>query len=141
MIFEINKGVCKMIVETKNKSGITYYIDEEKRTVVCKLRGAMFDVIDNLLSRCNYVDFENDYTMKDCYVGKAKCSPEDKWDKNTGKRIALCRALVAYYKDKDKMFMEVYRDLANVRNYCLKQSLYAVRKADSYRAELNKHLG
>lgn len=130
-----------MIVETKDKSGITYYIDEEKRTVVCKLRGAMFDVVDNLLSHCSYVDFENDYTMKDCYVGKAKCSPEDKWDKNTGKRIALCRALVAYYKDKDKMFMEVYRDLANVRNYCLKQSLYAVRKADSYRAELNKHLG
>lgn len=130
-----------MIVETKNKSGITYYIDEEKRTVVCKLRGAMLDVVDNLLSHCSYVDFENDYTMKDCYVGKAKCSPEDKWDKSTGKRIALCRALVAYYKDKDKMFMEVYKDLANVRNYCLKQSLYAVRKADSYRAELNKHLG
>lgn len=130
-----------MIVETKNNSGITYYIDEEKRTVVCKLRGAMFDVIDNLLSHCNYVDFENDYTMKDCYVGKAKCSPEDKWDKNTGKRIALCRALVSYYNDKNKVLMAVCRDLATVRNYCLEQSLYAVRKADSYRSELNKHLG
>ena len=129
-----------MIVETKNKSGITYYIDEEKRTVVCKLRGTMFDVSANLLSHCNYVDFENDYTMKDCYVGKAKCSPGDKWDKNTGKRIALCRALVAYYKDKDKMFMKVCNDLASVTNYCLEQSAYAGDKADSYRDELNKHL-
>lgn len=130
-----------MIVETKDKSGITYYIDEEKRTVVCKLRGAMFDVIDNLLSRCNYVDFENDYTMKDCYVGKAKCSPEDKWDKNAGKRIALCRALVSYYNDRDKVFMKVYNDLASVTNYCLEQATYAGHKADSYREELNKHLG
>lgn len=130
-----------MIVETKNKSGITYYIDEEKRTVVCKLRGAMYDVAANLESRFNYVDFEHDYTMKDCYVGKAKCSPEDKWDKNTGKRIALCRALVSYYNDRDKVFMKVCNDLTSVTNYCLEQATYAEHKADSYRDELNKHLG
>ena len=141
MIVEINKGVCKMIVETKDKSGITYYIDEEKRTVVCKLRGAMFDVLDNLLSHYSDVDFEHDYTMKDCYVGKAKCSPEDKWDTNTGKRIALCRALVSYYNDRDKVFMKVCNDLVSIKNYCLDQSIYAGHKADSYRDELNKHLG
>lgn len=130
-----------MIVETKNKSGITYYIDEDKRTVVCKLRGSMFDVMTNLVDHCDLVDFQNNYWMKDCYVGKAKCSPEDKWDKNTGKRIALCRALVSYYNDKNKLFNEAHKNVLSVEKYCAEQSSYAERKADSYREELDKHLG
>ena len=63
------------------------------------------------------------------------------WDKNTGKRIALCRALVSYYNDRDKVFMKVCNDLVSIKNYCLDQSIYAEHKADSYRDELNKHLG
>lgn len=130
-----------MIVETKNKSGITYYIDEENRTVVCKLRGSMFDVKENLFLHCEQVDFMHNYWMKDCYVGKAKCSPEDKWDKDTGKRIALCRALVSYYDDKHKVFNQAYKDVVSVERYIAEQSAYAEGKAVSYRDELRKHLG
>lgn len=130
-----------MIIETKDKSGITYYIDEEKRTVVCKLRGSMFDVKENLFFHCEQVDFMHNYWMKDCYVGKAKCSPEDKWDKDTGKRIALCRALVSYYDDKHKVFNQAYKDVVSVERYIAEQSAYAEGKSVSYRDELRKHLG
>lgn len=130
-----------MIVETKNKSGITYYIDEEKRTVVCKLRGSMFDVKENLFFHCEQVDFMHNYWMKDCYVGKAKCSLEDKWDKDTGKRIALCRALVSYYHDKHKLFNEACNDIVCVENYIADQAEYAADKVVSYKAELRRHLG
>lgn len=129
-----------MIVETKKKSGITYYIDEEKGTVVCKLRGTMFDVEDAMLAHCDCMDFNRFYVMKDCYEGKAHCSPEDKWDKEKGKRIALCRALMSYYNDKDKTFRKIRDDMYVAYNYVVGQSCYAKHKADSYNEELQKHL-
>lgn len=40
-------------------------------------------------------------------VGVAKCSPEDEFDLETGKRIAKARLFKKYYKNKEKVYLEV----------------------------------
>lgn len=41
--------------------------------------------------------FASDYKIKNYYVGVAKCAPEDKWNEDTGKLIALRKAKKKYY--------------------------------------------
>jgi len=75
-----------------NDSKIIYKINKEKRLVVCIITGCMDIAIDriNKYSKhymCEYADIiENEY------VGIAKCSLEDEWDEEKGKKIALIRA-------------------------------------------------
>ena len=40
-------------------------------------------------------------------IGVAKCSPEDEFDLETGKRIARARLLKRYYKKKEKVCLKV----------------------------------
>lgn len=40
-------------------------------------------------------------------IGVAKCSPEDEFDLETGKRIARARLFKKYYKNKEKVYLEV----------------------------------
>ena len=62
-----------------------FYINEEKRTVVCKI-----------ISDCYTL-----YPYK-TFVGKAKCDPEDKFDVEKGKKIAKLRAYTKYNKNELK---------------------------------------
>lgn len=40
-------------------------------------------------------------------IGVAKCSPDDEFDLETGKRIARARLLKRYYKKKEKVYLKV----------------------------------
>ena len=95
-----------MIVEKKKKSNVVYYIDDEKKVVICKLMNCRYDALN-----CFYkivgkhsVDrkiYEN-LIMNNTFTSKATCHENDKWDVNTGKRIALCKTLKKYYNSKSK---------------------------------------
>lgn len=89
------------IVNNRN-SNITYYIDEEKRTIVAKLSNCKFDVI-NALNRI--VNDHDSYSiqkllLRDKYISKAVCHEEDTWDEEKGMRIALASVLQKYHRDK-----------------------------------------
>lgn len=95
-------------------SDCDFYVDEEKRTVVCVYpkskgtgvwpwNGASDLVIDFIeenfdfpdISLCDgvlYSSLKNKLKMPYRFVGKAVCAPEDEWNEELGKKIAFARA-------------------------------------------------
>lgn len=130
----MNKGGHKNKVEHNPNSNVTYYINEEKRTVVAKIvpkATAFIEQIDSVarkmahtrntaISPClsdamSYKIYES-LLMKRHYTGKAKCSPNDVFDVETGKKLALARAKVKEMEDRVRMFRDVLDWLYAVRN-------------------------
>jgi len=86
-----------------------FYVDEEKRTVICvipKTRDMLIDFIqdhfdfrDVDLSHSTYFRFMNDkLAMPNSFIGKAVCTAEDEWNEETGRMIAFSRAKDKCYK-------------------------------------------
>lgn len=100
--------------EQKEGSSITYYINEEKRTVVAKmpLSTVANDIDNNCLKKgLKFIPAYREikkYPHKNI-IGIAKCAPEDTFDIETGKRIAAARLLQKYYKIK----LNAYRVIAD----------------------------
>lgn len=83
-----------------------FFVDEEKRTVVCKIENTsnlVFEFFnidkitwDNDANRLvniypNY-RLEKKLVLPDCFIGKAVCAPEDEWNEEVGRLIAFNRA-------------------------------------------------
>ena len=68
-----------------NNEGTKFYVNEEKGTVVCSVEACLLVPTD--WNSCVYVP-DIHLTEK----GIAKCAPEDTFDVERGKRIALARA-------------------------------------------------
>lgn len=85
---------------------IDYYINPEKRTVVCKIsdveHGVMEDLARNGYAPATPCVYECSL-LKDSFTGKAKCSDTDVFDEEKGKRIAYKRAMVKYNKSRSKL--------------------------------------
>lgn len=92
-----------------NKGKINYVVNPEKRTVVCYLMGCYYDIEDKLPSyQVALADrFGLDINLQPKYIGIAKCAPEDEFDENIGKSIALDRMLVKYHKDCAKIYRQL----------------------------------
>ena len=95
-------------------SDCDFYVNEEKRTVVCVYpkskdgctwgwNGASDLVIDfieenfdfpdvNLCDGVLYGSLKNKLKMPYRFIGKAVCAPEDEWNEELGKKIAFARA-------------------------------------------------
>ena len=102
-----------------------FYIDENKRTVVCIINNTRDLVLDffNIRFRdwdppkANVLFEPNDYLRQKLrlpkrFEGKAVCSPEDTWDVEAGKLIAFNRAK---YKLNTSFFKraQLYVDIIN----------------------------
>ncbi len=89
----------------------TFHENEEKRTIVCSLpiknkkdlyQEAAKVLGTDYLSTILIAKLLNNNkicVVKELYKCKARCSPEDTWDKALGMEIAYARALDKYYKD------------------------------------------
>lgn len=86
-----------------------FYVDEEKRTVICvipRTRDMLIDFIqdhfdfrDVDLSHSTYFRSMNDkLAMPNSFIGKAVCAAEDEWNEETGRMIAFSRAKDKCYK-------------------------------------------
>lgn len=80
------------------KKSVKTYVNEEKGVVVTK--------IIEVTKGFNFFD-----DIYDVYQGKAKCSPEDKFDVETGKKLSLARAWLKYDEAKLKDIREEKEDL------------------------------
>lgn len=95
------------------KNGISqkdclFFVNEEKRTVVCKIPDTEEKLLDFIEENFNFKDFHYDWALTGkglnkmslprSFIGKAVCSEEDEWDEETGKMIAYSRAKDKFYK-------------------------------------------
>lgn len=87
-------------------SDCKFYVDEEKRTVVCVYEGTTDMFVEFIRSYFRWKDFdcwfavdENDNLwMPDTFRGKAVCAPEDTWNEEIGRKIAYSRMKTKCYK-------------------------------------------
>lgn len=76
------------------KKVVKTYIDEDKKVVVTKIKVRDFCFDDFFMEERNY-------------TGKAKCSPEDIFDVELGKKISLTRAWLKYDTARLKELQEI----------------------------------
>ena len=110
------------------KDDCIFYVNKNKRTVTCLIQ----QVNDRPVSDAAYtflrhfafkgVDiyptFRKQFLEKN-YVGVAKCSPEDHWDEEIGKKLAFARAKIAFYRD----FLNVYKTYINLLTAATEQAI------------------
>ena len=94
MTFGINKDMC------------LFFVNEEKRTIACKIPNTKYKLIeflderfvwDDVMFECTDKVFE-ELKMPDFIIGKSYCSKDDEWDEELGKDIAFMRAKDKFYK-------------------------------------------
>lgn len=102
-------------------SKISYIINKEKRTVVALMDNCDYDAYEilektGLFSHlsCKQDSICNSLMMNSIYRGKAKCSPEDTWDEEEGKRIARNRMLQSYYKARTRVLVRAKKEFSNM---------------------------
>lgn len=106
-------------------NNVKYYVNRDKRTVVCVLSGCRWNAtyrIEKYVRNSNsFVNPYGAFRIEDEYVGIAKCSPEDTWDEDYGQRLAFARARK---KRDDAINDQVSRALDILRGAADKLSRY-----------------
>lgn len=116
-----------------------FYVNEEKRTVVCKIHGCLTgfsgEVENELVATCpaTKVSFEDNFAIQS-FTGKAKCCPGDKFDEKIGRQIAESRA-------KMKVYATLQQMAAKSREHYEKQAQMAQAVEDKYLAILSVEAG
>ena len=77
-----------------------YYINEEKGIVVCKLTGCWRGLACDMCKKG--FPAHPDFEIVDEFVGKAKCSTDDTFNLEKGKKIAFKRAYAKFVAAKGK---------------------------------------
>lgn len=84
-----------------------FFVNEFEKTVVCKLGGIMCLPIGlNEIWLWGKTGFYPNHSV----IAVAKCSPEDTFDVDKGKRIALAKAEIKIYKYFDKGICKLVND-------------------------------
>lgn len=102
-----------------------FFVNEEKRTVVAIVENCTNDFRSRISKNpfFSVIYVADDYKggewtfMNDSYKGIAKCSPEDTFDVEIGKTIAMNRALRKYYSDlrnKYSCFMDMLYEVIDI---------------------------
>ena len=120
---------------------VDYYVNKEKKVVVAKMTGC-----DNGLAydmcRKGYPPIP-DFKIANTFIGKAKCSPDDTFDEETGKKIAFKRAYKKYVMAKKKAvaaFLAENNKLVDELNDTVKNLMDSYDRADAHRTEEIKAL-
>ncbi len=105
-----------------------FFVDEEKRTVVCVIENTRNKVLDffnisTIWDRATQeVTFDPNSVLykKLClperFIGKAVCAPEDEWDEEVGRIIAFDRAkykLNTSFFKRAQLYIDVINDKFN----------------------------
>ncbi len=113
---------------------VDYYVNEEKKVVVAKMTGC-FNGLACDMCRKGYPAVPS-FEIADAFIGKAKCSPDDTFDVETGKKIAFKRAYKKYVVAKKKAitaFLEENNKLVNELNDTVQKLIDSYDRADAHR--------
>ena len=72
-------------------SDVTFKIDEKNRVVVCMITGCRYIAMDRIAKYTRYCPYHG-YQISNTFMGIARCNPEDEFDIEYGKKLALTRA-------------------------------------------------
>ena len=97
------------------KIAVRYFINEESKTVVCKLR-PLYDGYPELLdlkgnAYTSFYEYADECNLT--FIGKAKCKEPDVFDVALGKKIAYDKAMSKLLKSKQKLMKLLVDDLKN----------------------------
>ena len=118
-------------------SKINYVINKEKRTIVAIMTDCEYDILDSLIkaglySLYDYGDKVKKAMIPNVFRGKAKCSPEDEWDEEAGKKIARERMLAKYYLHKAKKFKQILADFLEATDVLTFFARNSIEKCEMY---------
>ena len=115
-----------------------FYINEEKRTVVCKITGILRGFSgwneSNLVERHPATVWAGIGEAEMTFTGKAKCCPGDKWNETVGRQIAESRAKMKAYA----ALVQIAKESAEFYN---QQAERAFNAQEKYRAILATEAG
>lgn len=115
-----------------------FYINKEKRTVVCKitgiLKGFSGEVESDLVWNHPATDYSGYGEAEMTFTGKAKCCPDDEWNETVGRQIAESRA-------KMKAYAALNQIASNSAEFYRQQSELASNARDKYLAILATEAG
>ena len=127
--------------EWSNGKRVRYIIDEEEKTVVAVLYAESDNALtmfDSMLLRMldgnqggpvcpnDFMFSKKNYRLnRNIYRGKARCHPNDTFDVEFGKRLALLRAQVKYHMAIEKKLSDIW---------CFMDDLH-----DNFEKVMNKH--
>ena len=110
---------------------VKYYIDKEKKVVVCKLTGCEENLMSDIYQDIYQTGYQHHsyFLLNDSYVGKAKCSENDTFDIEFGKKLAYQRAVVKlntakvkilkrFEKEQVKYFNQLLDDMHKTSDKC-----------------------
>ena len=104
-------------------SKIIYKINKEKRVIVCTVTDCTHIATGRIYKYAKHYMYEYADIIKDKYVGVAKCSPEDEWDEEKGKRLALIRAKRKRSKDINRVITRAIqimkREIEDLEKYAI----------------------
>ena len=120
---------------------VDYYVNKEKKVVVAKMTGCSNGLACDMC-RKGYPPIPA-FEIANAFIGKAKCSPDDTFDEETGKKIAFKRAYKKYVMAKKKAvaaFLAENNKLADEFNDTVKKLMDSYDRADAHRTEEIKAL-
>ena len=120
---------------------VDYYVNKEKKVVVAKMTGCGNGLAYDMC-RKGYPPISA-FEIANAFIGKAKCSPDDTFDEETGKKIAFKRAYKKYVMAKKKAvaaFLTENNKLVDEFNDTVKNLMDSYDRADAHRTEEIKPL-
>ena len=120
---------------------VDYYVNKEKKVVVAKMTGCSNGLACDMC-RKGYPSIPA-FEIANAFIGKAKCSPDDTFDEETGKKIAFKRAYKKYVMAKKKAvaaFLAENNKLVDEFNDTVKNLMDSYDRADTHRTEEIKAL-
>ena len=82
----------RKLLEEKNGSDIEFKVFEDKKTVVCRIWNCHMTAKNRIHKYTHDVTVYGTEDIPDVFVGIARCAPEDEFDVEFGKKLALTRA-------------------------------------------------
>ena len=120
---------------------VDYYVNKEKKVVVAKMTGCSNGLACDMC-RKGYPAIPA-FEIANAFIRKAKCSPDDTFDEETGKKIAFKRAYKKYVMAKKKAvaaFLAENNKLVDEFNDTVKNLMDSYDRADAHRTEEIKAL-
>lgn len=120
---------------------VDYYVNKEKKVVVAKMTGCSNGLACDML-RKGYSPIPS-FEITDAFIGKAKCSPDDTFNEEIGKKIAFKRAYKKYVMAKKKAvaaFLADTNKLVDELNDTVKNLMDSYDRADAHHTEEIKAL-
>lgn len=136
-------------IENSKGGNVQYLIDEDNRIVnailYCSYRDPqmLFDkVVKNYIKGNGVgpvaVGWDNEkYYINDYYMGTAKCHPDDTFDIDFGKKLALARAKQKYQRAVCKTIFNMHNYVCKLYKAILDFSMKHYRKDIDYSCALN----